>query len=133
MNVKGMQSPSSSTTTTPTTTTICYPMDGKQLHEAVVGQGCVVIMLTRDYFHPYVVMEEMVVSSTKVIMGNPLILPVIRPSKIERLFHGKEGRREEGVYLLVRCYYHYYYYYYYNGCCYIIYGWFIISWEPKTA
>ena len=81
LNVQGMQA----------TTAICYPMDGDQLVEAVTGAECAVIMLTRDYFDPYTIKKEMVVSTPKVIIGNPLTLPALHPSKIERLFHGESG------------------------------------------
>jgi len=48
-----------------------------------------VIMLTRNYFDPYVIKKEMIVSSRKVIMGNPLTMPALLATKIERLFHGE--------------------------------------------
>jgi len=68
---------------------VCYPANGEELVTAVVGTACTVIMLTRNYFDPYEVKKEMIVSSRKVIIGNPLTLPLLDPVKIERLFHGK--------------------------------------------
>jgi len=66
----------------------CYPTDGAAVVEAVQGSDCTVIMLTRNYFDPYIIKTPMVVAAPKIIMGNPLTLPALQPAKTERLFHG---------------------------------------------
>ena len=59
-------------------------------------------MLTRNYFDSYIIKTEMVVTSRKVIIGNPLTLPLLNSTKIERLFHG-EGRLITASNSLTRC------------------------------
>jgi len=76
--------------------TTCFPADGQEVIAAVTGPECGLIILTRSYFDPYQIDKEMVVSGRKVILGNPLTLPALNSSKIERLFHGKCERGREG-------------------------------------
>jgi len=68
---------------------MCYPKDGEELARAVQADDCSLIFLTRNYFDPYYVRTQMIVSSPKIIMGSPVTLPALRPLKIERLFHGR--------------------------------------------
>jgi len=69
--------------------TTCYPANGAEVVAAVQGPDCTVIMLTKNYFDPYEIKTTLVVSSRKIIMGNPLTLPALKPIKLERLFHGE--------------------------------------------
>ena len=71
--------------------TTCFPADGKELYTAVTGPDCTVIMLTRNYFDSYHIEREMFVTGRKVIIGNPLTLPLLNTTKVERIFHGKVG------------------------------------------
>jgi len=50
-------------------------------------------MLSRSYFDPYLITTEIIISSPKIIIGNPLTLPALNNTGIERIFHGEE---EEG-------------------------------------
>jgi hypothetical protein len=67
---------------------LCYPRDGKELMAAVANRSCTFIYL-RNFTHPYLTTKEMAVNATKVIMGNPLLPPIINGSKAERVFRGK--------------------------------------------
>ena len=69
--------------------TVCFPANGVEVVRAVQGADCAVVMLTRNYFDAYQIATEMIVSTPKVIMGNPLLLPALNGTKIDRLFHGK--------------------------------------------
>jgi len=71
---------------------VCYPLNGEEVVRAVQGTDCILILLTQDYFNPYHIKTQMIVSSPKIIMGNPVALPALKPAKIERLFHGKADR-----------------------------------------
>jgi len=62
---------------------VCYPANGEELVTAVIGTACTVIMLTRNYFDPYEIKTEMIVTGRKVVIGNPLTLPLLEPVKIK--------------------------------------------------
>jgi len=62
---------------------VCYHANGEELVTAVIGTACTVIMLTRNYFDPYEIKTEMIVTGRKVVIGNPLTLPLLEPVKIK--------------------------------------------------
>lgn len=58
---------------------VCSPRDGRELQAMVAASdSCTVIVLTRPRDQPYIVTRMMNVTSAKVIVGNPLTLPIIR-------------------------------------------------------
>ena len=69
--------------------TTCFPATDNELYTAVTGPDCTVIMLTKNYFDSYHIEKEMFVTGRKVIIGNPLTLPLLNTTKVERIFHGK--------------------------------------------
>ena len=86
--------------------TTCFPANGAEVIAAVTGTTCTVIMLTRNYFDSYVINQEMMVTGRKVIIGNPLTLPLLNTTGSERLFHGKNT--QDHSHLLPPPHYYYY-------------------------
>lgn len=78
--------------------TTCYPSNGHEVVQAVTSSSsCTIIILSKNYFEPYSIDKEMVVNTTKIIIGHPVRMPALQPNKIERLFRGKKKllRRED--------------------------------------
>lgn len=74
----------------PSTAAICYIGTAKELVKAsTAASPCVILVLTRSYSDEYEVKETMNISTTKVIVGNPVNLPHIHPKNIKRTFNGE--------------------------------------------
>ena len=72
------------------TSTICYPINGTEVVNMVTKPGCTVIVLTRNHTNPYNIRDMMNVTSTKIIIGNPIDIPVLNSTnKIVRMFDGE--------------------------------------------
>ena len=73
---------------------ICTPKDGVELVQMASHSGCTVIILTRGRGQAYNIRQQMNITDTKVIIGNPLAMPVLNATnKIERLFDVRPGGR----------------------------------------
>lgn len=58
---------------------VCTPRDGRELEDMVSNPAaCAIIVLTNSRDEPYMITRVMNVTSPKIILGNPLTLPVIR-------------------------------------------------------
>jgi hypothetical protein len=74
----------------PSAATICYVDTAKDLVKATTAASpCIVIVLTRGYADEYEVKQTMNITTTKVIVGNPVNPPHIKPKGIVRTFQGK--------------------------------------------
>jgi hypothetical protein len=74
---------------------ICYPKNGTEVVSMTDGKSpCTVIVLTRSSTEPYNIRQTINITSTKIIVGNPIDLPALNASnKIERLFRVYPGGR----------------------------------------
>lgn len=69
----------------------------------VNGTTCTVILLTKSSSTPYQITKTMHVHSSKIIIGHPIDIPIIRPAKgVERMFDGETGGRSAFGYLHTR-------------------------------
>lgn len=73
------------------TTAVCYPKNGYEVVKMVNGSAspCRVIVLTRPFTYGYKIERQINVTQPKILVGNPIALPMINCSrKIERCFEG---------------------------------------------
>jgi hypothetical protein len=74
---------------------ICYPKNGTEVVSMSEGKSpCTVIVLTRSSTDPYDIRQVINITTTKIIVGNPIDLPVLNATnRIERLFRVYPGGR----------------------------------------
>ncbi len=74
---------------------ICYPINGTEVVDMTDGKSpCTVIMLTRSGTDPYNIRKIMNITTTKILVGNPIDMPALNATnKIERLFRVYPGGR----------------------------------------
>lgn len=67
-------------------TPVCYPQTSTEVINMVTGTGCTVIIITKDFD----IKQQMNVTSTKIVIGNPITLPKLNATgrSIHRLFEG---------------------------------------------
>jgi len=71
--------------------TICYPINGTEVVQMSDAKSpCTIIMLTRSSREPYTIKQTMNITTPKIFVGNPIDMPALNSSKIERLFYGTE-------------------------------------------
>lgn len=73
------------------TSAVCYPKNGYEVVKMVNGSAspCRVIVLTRPFTYGYKIERQINVTQPKIIVGNPIALPMLNCSKkIERCFEG---------------------------------------------
>lgn len=59
---------------------VCYPTNGEELVNMVNNRhDCVVLILKNGMSKPYYTTQPMVVKSPKVLIGNPINMPMIIP------------------------------------------------------
>jgi len=68
---------------------ICSPLTGDDLKEALEGEGCTIINLAAGT--TYIMPDESVITSRKIVIGNPLYLPLLDASGCKRLFRVAAG------------------------------------------
>ncbi len=70
---------------------VCYPKNGYEIVKMVNGSSspCRVIVLTRPFTYGYMIERQINVTQPKIIVGNPLAMPMINCTRsIERCFDG---------------------------------------------
>ena len=72
---------------------VCFPDTNIEFNLAVNSSECCIVYLTRSRDDPsYVIESEVYLSSRKVIMGNPALMPIIEPAKgVHRNFRVLKG------------------------------------------
>lgn len=73
------------------TSAVCYPKNGYEVVKMVNGSSspCRVIVLTRPFTYGYKIERQINVTQPKIIVGNPVAMPMLNCSKkIERCFEG---------------------------------------------
>lgn len=69
---------------------LCYPKNGTEVVEmSGANSACTIIVLTRSSREPYTIKQTINITTTKVFVGNPIDMPALNSSKIERLFYGE--------------------------------------------
>jgi len=74
---------------------VCTPKNGAELVEFVTSTtSCTVILLRHSSQIPYNITKTMNVTTTKILIGNPIDLPILQPVKgVHRLFDVHAGGR----------------------------------------
>jgi hypothetical protein len=75
---------------------VCYPKDGAELQKmASDNTSCTVIVLRASSQQPYNLTQTMNITTTKIVIGNPIDLPIIKPGnkQLLRLFDVYAGGR----------------------------------------
>lgn len=73
------------------TSAVCYPKNGYEVVKMVNGSAspCRVIVLTKPFTTGYKIERQINVTQPKIIVGNPIAMPMLNCSKkIERCFEG---------------------------------------------
>ena len=84
---------------------VCTPKNGAELVEFVTSTtSCTIILLRQSSQIPYNITKTMNVTTTKILIGNPIDLPILQPVKgVHRLFDVHAGGRLDTRFLqLVR-------------------------------
>lgn len=69
----------------------CSVADGAQLKDAVEKGSCLLITLTQLSDDAYILHDEILVSRTVTIVGDPTYLPLIKPKEAQRAFRVVAG------------------------------------------
>lgn len=75
---------------------VCYPKDGAELQKmASDSTSCTVIVLRASSQQPYNLTQTMNITTTKIVIGNPIDLPMIKAGskQLQRLFDVYAGGR----------------------------------------
>ena len=82
---------------------VCTPKNGAELVEFVTSTtSCTVILLRHSSRMPYNISKTMNVTSTKILIGNPIDLPILQPVKgVYRLFDVHAGGRLDTRFLQI--------------------------------
>jgi len=68
---------------------ICAPLTGEDLQAALTGEGCTVINLAAGT--EYTMPSETIITGRKIVIGNPLYMPLLDASGCPRLFRVASG------------------------------------------